>query len=55
MPLSRAPTTSGIGSGRGPGARLVKKGKVISQKPKAGKHLKHNAKVSVTVSKGKKH
>jgi hypothetical protein len=32
----------------------VKKGKVISQKPKAGKHLKHNAKVSVTVSKGKK-
>jgi hypothetical protein len=32
----------------------VKKGKVISQRPKAGKHLKHGAKVNVTVSKGKK-
>jgi beta-lactam-binding protein with PASTA domain len=33
----------------------VKKGRVISQKPKAGKHLKHNAKVGLTVSRGKKH
>ena len=30
----------------------VKKGRVISSKPKAGKHLKHNAKVSVVLSKG---
>ncbi|HEY3551561.1 MAG TPA: protease pro-enzyme activation domain-containing protein [Gaiellaceae bacterium] len=33
----------------------VKKGRVISQKPKKGKHLKHNGKVRLTVSKGKKH
>ena len=33
----------------------VKKGRVISQKPKAGSHLKHNGKVRLTVSKGKKH
>jgi beta-lactam-binding protein with PASTA domain len=33
----------------------VKKGRVISQKPKAGRHFKHGAEVNVTVSKGKKH
>jgi Pro-kumamolisin, activation domain/IPT/TIG domain/PASTA domain len=33
----------------------VKKGHVISQKPKAGRHLRHLAKVNVTLSKGKKH
>jgi hypothetical protein len=33
----------------------VKKGRVISSKPGKGKHLKHNAKVRLTVSKGKKH
>jgi hypothetical protein len=32
----------------------VKKGRVISQKPTAGRHLKHNAKVRLTVSKGKR-
>jgi beta-lactam-binding protein with PASTA domain len=32
----------------------VKKGRVVSQKPKAGRHLKHNAKVGLTVSKGKR-
>jgi serine/threonine-protein kinase len=32
----------------------VKKGRVISQKPKAGRHLRHGAKVNLTVSKGKK-
>jgi hypothetical protein len=32
----------------------VKKGNVISSKPKAGKHLAHNAKVGLVVSKGKK-
>jgi hypothetical protein len=32
----------------------VKKGRVVSTKPKAGSHLKHNGKVSLTVSKGKK-
>ena len=32
----------------------VKKGHVSSQKRKAGKHLKHYARVSVTASKGKK-
>jgi hypothetical protein len=31
----------------------VKKGLVISQRPKPGKHLKHGAKVSLTVSEGK--
>jgi hypothetical protein len=36
-------------------SKKVKKGRVISQKPKAGKHLSHGAKVNVTVSKGKKH
>jgi len=33
----------------------VKKGRVISQKPKPGKHLKHGGKVNLVVSKGKKH
>jgi hypothetical protein len=32
----------------------VKKGRVISQKQAPGKHLRHGAKVSLTVSKGKK-
>jgi serine/threonine-protein kinase len=32
----------------------VKHGHVISTKPKAGTHLKHNGKVKLTVSKGKK-
>ena len=32
----------------------VKKGHVVSTKPKAGSHLKHNGKVNLTVSKGKK-
>ena len=31
----------------------VQRGRVISQKPKAGSHLKHNGKVRLTVSKGK--
>ena len=35
-------------------SKKVKKGRVISTKPKAGSHLKHNAKVKLTVSKGKK-
>jgi PASTA domain/Divergent InlB B-repeat domain len=34
-------------------SRTVKKNHVISQKPKPGKHLKHGAKVSLTVSKGR--
>jgi beta-lactam-binding protein with PASTA domain len=29
-----------------------KKGRVVSQKPKPGKHLKHRAKVGLVVSKG---
>jgi hypothetical protein len=33
----------------------VKKGRVISQKPKAHRRLAHNAKVNLVVSKGKKH
>jgi hypothetical protein len=33
----------------------VKTGRVISQSPQAGSHLKHNGKVSLTVSKGPKH
>jgi beta-lactam-binding protein with PASTA domain len=33
----------------------VKKGRVISQKPKPGKHLAAGAKVNLVVSKGKKH
>jgi hypothetical protein len=33
----------------------VKKGRVISQKPRKGSHLRHNGKVRLTVSKGKKH
>jgi beta-lactam-binding protein with PASTA domain len=32
----------------------VRKGRVISQKPKAGRQLKHLAKVNVTLSKDKK-
>jgi beta-lactam-binding protein with PASTA domain len=32
----------------------VKKGRVISSKPKAGKHLTHLAKVRLVLSKGKK-
>jgi beta-lactam-binding protein with PASTA domain len=35
-------------------SKKAKKGRVISQKPKAGKHLHNGAKVGVTVSKGKK-
>ena len=35
-------------------SRKVKKGRVISQKPKPGSHLGHNGKVRLTVSKGKK-
>jgi hypothetical protein len=31
----------------------VKKGRVISQKPQRGKHLRHGGKVALTVSKGK--
>jgi hypothetical protein len=31
----------------------VKKGRVVAQKPKPGKHLRHGAKVALTVSKGK--
>jgi hypothetical protein len=33
----------------------VTSGRVISQKPRAGTHLKHNGKVNLTVSQGKKH
>ena len=33
----------------------VRKGRVISQRPKPGKHLRHNGKVRLTVSRGKKH
>ncbi len=33
----------------------VKTGRVISQSPQAGSHLKHNGKVSLTVSEGPKH
>lgn len=33
----------------------VKKGRVIAQKPRKGTHLRHNGKVRLTVSKGKKH
>ena len=36
-------------------SRTVKKGHVISQKPKAGKRLKHGAKVNLVVSTGKRH
>jgi uncharacterized repeat protein (TIGR02543 family) len=36
-------------------SNTVKKGRVISQKPKANSHLKHNGKVSLVVSNGKKH
>jgi hypothetical protein len=36
-------------------SKRVKKGRVISSKPGKGKHLKHNAKVRLTVSKGKHH
>jgi hypothetical protein len=35
-------------------SRKVKKGRVISQKPKAGTHLRHGGKVGLTVSEGKK-
>ena len=35
------------------GSRTVKKGHVISQKPKPGRRLKHGAKVNVVVSKGR--
>ena len=34
-------------------SRKVKKGRVISQKPKPGKRLKHGAKVNLVVSKGR--
>jgi hypothetical protein len=34
-------------------SKKVKKGRVISQKPKPHSHLKHNGKVSLSVSKGK--
>ena len=36
-------------------SKIVKKGRVISQKPKARKLLRHGAKVNVIVSKGKQH
>jgi hypothetical protein len=36
-------------------SKKVKKGRVISQKPKAGKDLDRGAKVQVVISKGKKH
>jgi beta-lactam-binding protein with PASTA domain len=35
-------------------SRKVKKGRVISEKPKAGTHLRHGGKVGLTVSEGKK-
>ena len=35
-------------------SNTVKKGHVISQKPKPRKHLKHGARVKLTVSKGRK-
>jgi hypothetical protein len=34
-------------------SKKVKKGRVISQKPKPGKRLKHGAKINLAVSKGK--
>ena len=34
-------------------SRTIKKGHVISQKPKAGLHLKHGAKVNLVVSRGR--
>ena len=36
-------------------SKKVKRGRVISQKPRAGKHLRAGAKVNVVLSKGKKH
>jgi hypothetical protein len=36
-------------------SNTVKKGRVVSQTPKARKRLKHRAKVNLTVSKGRKH
>jgi eukaryotic-like serine/threonine-protein kinase len=35
-------------------SRTIKRGRVISQKPKQGKRLQHGAKVSLLVSKGKR-
>jgi beta-lactam-binding protein with PASTA domain len=36
-------------------SKRVKKGRVISQKPKPRKRLRHGAKVKLTISKGKRH
>jgi beta-lactam-binding protein with PASTA domain len=36
-------------------SRKVKKGHVIAQKPRPHTHLRHNGKVRLTLSKGKKH
>jgi eukaryotic-like serine/threonine-protein kinase len=33
----------------------VRKGRVLSEKPRPGKRLKHGAKVSLIISKGKRH
>jgi beta-lactam-binding protein with PASTA domain len=42
-----------IGKIRHARSRTLKKGRVISQKPKAGRRLKHRARVNLVVSSGR--
>jgi hypothetical protein len=44
-----------VGKVRRAASRKVKKGHVISQKPRAGRHLRHGAKVNLVVSTGRPH
>jgi hypothetical protein len=43
-----------VGKIRHAASRRMKKGHVISQKPKPGRHLRHGAKVNLVVSKGRR-
>jgi beta-lactam-binding protein with PASTA domain len=43
-----------VGAVRRVTSRTVKKGRVISQKPRAGKRLRHGAKVNLVVSEGRR-
>jgi serine/threonine-protein kinase len=42
-----------LGKVKHAGSRTVRKGHVISQKPKPGAELKHRAKINVVVSRGR--
>jgi hypothetical protein len=44
-----------VGKIRHAGSRTIKKGRVISQKPKPGVRLKHEGKVKLVISKSKRH